>query len=277
MATIIPSGFSLQAIRNSSVLDATVSTLKDTFNKLSHGLTVASSQNDSAVKEESPISLTQLADAFSVHQQNLTRATVNANDAVSMVQLADAGLKEIQVELEQLHALAMVAANSEENDQGRQIWQTQAQESQGRVDHTVQNTLYNEVSLLATHKTIPLQTGLDSNEETILSLKDFSDAFTPVDLSSRAGAEAALSFLQEDREKVDVSRIQWANVHASLRESLQTLETTSEHLTGSGMRIQNADMAQEMSRNIAATIRAFPGLALDTQANHSAAKVQKLL
>ena len=277
MATIVPSGFSLQAIKNSSVLDATVSTLKDTFNKLSHGLTVSSTRSDVAAKEESPLSLSQMADAFTVHQQNLTRATFNANDAVAMVQLVDAGLKEIQAELEQQKSLATVAANSEEKDQNRQILQAQVEESQGRIDHIIQKNLYNEISLLAIHKTITLQTGIDSNEETVFGLRDFSNAFAPVDLSSRAGAEAALSFLQEDQEKVHIFRTQLANVHSSLRESLQTLEITSEHLTGSGMRIQNADVAQEMSHNIAATIRAFPGLALETQANHSAAKVQKLL
>lgn len=281
MANITPTGFNLQSIKNSSVLNATVSTLKDTFKKLSDGLAegtkVPPARDEALSEEDMSLSLLGLAEKFTSRLQGLNRATLNANDAVALVQVVETGLSNIQNELGQLRQWAVQGANSMLDDKDRQVLQDQAQGAQERIGHIIQNTLYDDISILTTSKTVVLQTGADTNEQTTIHLRNFSNAFTPVDLTNSASAGAALSFLKEDVEMVGTARTQLATLESRLLASLDALESASETLTGTGVRIQNADLAQEISNSVAASIRAYPDMAFQTQANQSAARVQKLL
>lgn len=277
MADITPTGFNLQGIKNSSVVDTTVSTLKDTFKKFSDGLRVYQAKDEGSPKEEDSLPLLELADKFNAHVKDLNRATMSSNDGIAMVQIMDAGLGDIHAGFAQLRELATRSASGTLQDQERQMLQDQAQQIQERTDHIVRNTRYNDIPVLATSKNVLLQTDVAADTQMTIGLRDFSNAFTPVDLTNREGAEAALSFLQEDSNMVYNARVKLAAQESGLINAIDAMETMSIYLTGTGVRIQNADLAQNISNAAAAVIRAYPGIAIQTQANQSAVKVQSLL
>lgn len=277
MASIIPTGFSLQSIKNSSVVDKTVSTLKETFKKFSDGLSAHQAKGESSLSDDSSSLLLDLADRFIAHVQGVNRATMSANDGIAMIQVVDSGLSEIQAGFESLQAHAARSVSGALNDVDRQTLQAQVQQIQAQRDHIVKNTHYDAIPVLATSKNILLQTDVNADTQMTISLKDFSKAFTPIDISNRAGAEAGLSFLKEDIEMVSNARTRLVAQESKLIKAAHTLETMSPYLTGTGERIQSVDLAQRLSDAAVATIRAYPSMAIQTQANQSAAKVQTLL
>ena len=281
MANIAPTGSSLQGIKSTSVLDMTVSTLKETLKKLSGGLNVHQGKGDVPLKDEAllkdEIPLLDLVDQFTAHVQGLSRAAMSANDGIAIVQVVDAGLRDVLAGFKQQQELAAHGADPTHSDQDRQALQNQAQRVQESIENIIQNTRYNDIPVLATNKTVLLQTSVDANTQTTISLRDYAHLFTPVDLTSRAGSEAAQSFLKENVATVDNARVQWAAQEADLVESVRTLETMSSALTETGVRVQEADLVQAISHSIADTIRANAYLAIQTQANQSAVKVQSLL
>ena len=277
MANINLTGFNLQGIKNSTVVNMTVSTLKDTFQKLSDGLKVSQDPGNAALQEEDTLPLMDLANKFAAHVQSLNEATLSANDGVAMVQLMDAGLSDIQAGLDQIQDLALRSASSLLSGQERQALQLQAEQIQADIAAKVQSTSYNDISLLATQKTILLETDVGADTQLSIKLRDFSNAFAPVDLTNRSGAEAALSFLQEDINRVDAARKQVAIQDESVGKTVESLQAMSTYLNGTGEVIQSAELAQAIASAAAATIRAHPGMAIHAQANQSAVKVQALV
>lgn len=277
MASIVPTGFNLQGIKNSAVVDVTVSTLKETFQRLSDGLMVDQPEKGASGQPLEPLALLELADQFASSVQNLNQATLGVNDGIAINQVMDAGLGHIQDGLRRLQELALQGASSAFNDEDRQPLQEQVTLAQEEIARTVRDTSYNGLPLLASHRMVPLHIDLHPDAQPSIQLRDFSNAFTPVDVRTRAGAEAALRLLKEEREMVSDARVQLAAQESRLVNTVNHLDTLSAALTETGVRVQNADLAQALAVAAATTIRTNPEMAFQAQANQSASTVQSLL
>lgn len=266
MANITPTGPSIPSFKGPS--DLTGFTLKETVKKLSDGLKINQGSNRS--------DLLALANKFTTQIQSLNRATLNANDGISVIQVADSALGQVQEGFQQLQELAIRGANSTLNNQDRQTLQNQAQQIQDQISSLVKNTDFNEIPVLATNKSLVLQTGSESSDQTVISLKDFSHAFAPIDLTSQAGAETALDTLKGNMDQVSRTRSQMAAEQSGLISTLNTLASKASALSNSDS-MHNADIAQNVASVASVAIRAQPGIALQIQANQTAAQVQQLL
>jgi len=267
MANIIPAGSSFPTLKGPS--DLTGFTLKETYKRLSDSLKVNSERDQSA--------LLALANKFTTQIQSLNRATLNANDGISVTQVADSAMAQVEDGFQQLQELAVRGANSTLNDQDRQSLQSQATQIQEQINSLIKNTTFNEIPVLATNKSLVLQTGSESSEQTVISLKDFSNTFAAVDLSSRAGAETALSTLENNFAQVSQARSRMAAEQSGLVSTLNTLESRATALSDANTRFQSADIAQNAASLASVAIRAQPGFALQIQANQSPAQAQLLL
>ncbi|MBF0370213.1 MAG: flagellin [Magnetococcales bacterium] len=243
--------------------------LNETFQKLSTGLKVDQAQDNAA--------LLAIADRFSTQVRGYNQAIQNANDGVSMVQVADAGLAQIQDGQVRLQELAIQSANATLNDSDRQALQTEANQIQEQIDSIIADTNFNGIDVLASNTPVNLQTGTGEGDVTSINFQDFSNAFTSVDISTQAGAQNAISSLETDMETVSQARSELGAVQSGLESTLNNLGSTVEALTAAKSRVEDADMAQAMLDKTSQDIRSQANIALLVQANQASERVMDLL
>ncbi len=244
--------------------------LKDVFRKLASNLNVNQASDNAANLA--------IAERFNSELKGVNQATLNANDGVSVVQIADAGLQQIQDGQQRLRELATQSANGSLSDSDRQAIQAEAAQIQEQIDSVIANTRYDDIDLLASGDTISLQTGPDVGDQSSIKLTDLASSLTTVDLSTQTGAQSALVTLMADQSTVSAARSEMGAAESGLTSSISRLCGLSEALAASGSSIRDADIAQQSTQLIAASIRANAGLAIQTQANNLATeRVQQLV
>lgn len=80
--------------------------------------------------------------------RGLTKATVNAEDGISMVQIADGALSEVQEMLQRMNELCVQAANGSNAASDRQNIQDEISQLITEIDRVAETTKFNETNLL---------------------------------------------------------------------------------------------------------------------------------
>ena len=250
-------------------LDKASTTLRDTYRKLASGIQVGQARDNAA-------NLAVIS-RFTSQVEGMNQAVRNANDGISMTQVADAGLQDIEAGTQRLQELAIQSANGTLTDQDRQSIQAEAAQIQAQISDTISNTEFNGTRLLASNQTVSLQTGPNAGDQTGIDLQDLSGALANVDLSTRAGAESALIDLNNNSSVISDARAGMGAAEARLGSVVSNLENTSGALTEARSRIQDTDFAESAAKLAATAIRAQAGVAIQIQANLSASRVEGLL
>ena len=267
MPSITPAASGLQGL--GSTTEKAVQSLNDSLRKLSSGFKIGQAKDNAA--------LLAIADSLTAETQGVDRAVINVNDGISAIQVADTGLKSVESNFQRIQELAVQSANGTLNDRDRQAIQKEVDTLQAEISSVVETTAFNGKSLLSGGNGLSLQSGPDTGDQTTVDLRDFSGAFTNVDLSTQAGAEAALLTLRNDSSLVGQARAELGAAHAGLESTANRLESRANGLAESQARISDTDFAQTTATAATANIRAQAGLAIQVQANQSAARVEGLL
>ncbi|AWI03673.1 flagellin [Clostridium drakei] len=113
---------------------------------------------------------------------------------------------------------------------------------------------------------------IDINEMTTKALK-----LDAVDISSQAGAESAISVIQNALESVSDERAKLGAFQNRLEHTINNLGTSSENLTASESRIRDVDMAKEMTEYSKNNILSQASQAMLAQAKSQPEQVLQLL
>jgi flagellin len=100
---------------------------------------------------------------------------------------------------------------------------------------------------------------------------------TTLDISSYAGAQLAIDQIDSALDQVNTSRASLGAVQNRFTSVVASVQTTSENLSASRSRIQDADFAQETANLSRAQVLQQAGISMLSQANSSAQGVLKLL
>ncbi|HIJ83229.1 MAG: hypothetical protein HW380_1955 [Magnetococcales bacterium] len=269
MAMITASSVGLQNYSGKS--DPIIKSLDDTFKQLSQGLKTRGQGSESAA-------LIAIADRFTSQMQGANQARLQVNDAISLTQVADAALGSVETGFQRLQELATQSANSTLSDTDRQALQKEASTIQEQIQTIIADTSYNDVSLLSADQTLSFQTGPGANNQTGVQLRDFSTAFTQVDISTQAGGESAIQAANDALKRIGGQRAEFGAAEARFVSVADTLSQLSETISSAEGRISGSDMADKISNSIALAIRARASTALQTQADKlSSSRVQQLL
>ncbi|MEO5378568.1 MAG: hypothetical protein H7832_12420 [Magnetococcus sp. DMHC-6] len=264
MAITIQSTIGTQNLINQT--NKNQNTLQDTLRTLASG-----------VKSNSSASYIALSDQFTSQLRSLNQSTQNVNDGIAIAQVTNSGLSQIQDNFARLRELAVQSANDTLTDADRQTINQEAQQIQEQINSIIQDTNYNGISVLASNASVTLQTGASSSDQTIIQLQDLTGAFAPIDLSTQSSASTALDTLDTYAQQVQQYQTDLGAVQSGLESTLSTLNSTFESLTAATSRIQDVNMADQLTQLAAANIRSQAGVAILTQANQSAERVYSLL
>jgi flagellin len=246
--------------------------------KISSGTRIARAADDSAGLA---ISSKMTADIRSLRQDNR-----NANDGISMVQVAEGGMNEISNILTRFRELSIQAASDTIGDKERGFINKEMVQLRGEIDRIANTTEFNGRKLLnGQGDKLEIQVGLNNSPEHDRFVYDVAKlnvgaASLGVDGVHTETKEAA----QGNLEKID-NAIRVLSEHRSdagalqnrLSSSVSNLQIYEENLSAAKSRIYDVDVASESSELTKQNILSQAGTAVLSQANTNAMGALKLL
>jgi len=184
-------------------LDSTSNALNSEMSSLSSGLRITTAGDDAAGLGISTKLEAQIA--------SYGQAARNANDGVSVIQTAEAGLNQDTNILTRLRELAMESASDGVGDTERGYIQTESDQLVSELDRISNVTQYNGTSLLSgANTTLTFQVGVNgtANDQIAFSTIDATGTTLGVeglDMTSDTSAAAALSTIDNALTAVSTS------------------------------------------------------------------------
>jgi flagellin len=277
--TINTNIMSLNAQRNASV---SASSLSTSMQRLSSGLRVNSAKDDAAGMA--------IADRMNTQVRGMTVAIRNANDGISLAQVAEGGLAVVTDILQRMRELAVQSINSTNTSADISALNQEYGQLSQELARNMSSVEFNGTPLFTTTSDFTFQVGANSGQTvTVLSadLAVSSGAITGVlpaltgtsGLVTSANAEnsANLIALDDALAAVNSSRATLGAIQSRFSQTITYLQTAVENQTAARGRIMDADFAQETANLSRSQILQQAGTAMIAQANQMPQNVLQLL
>ncbi len=203
----------------------------------------------------------------------------NAQDGISMVQVADGALGTTVDMLQRVRDLAVQAANGVLTSTQRSNLQAEVANIMQEVDATGQNTEFNTHKILM-NASMTIQVGAASGQVVTLQTVTVSQAalgISGIDISTMTGAVAALASVDLAISTLVSNRAAMGAIQNRLEQVISRLGVTTENLQAAESRIRDADMAAEMVDFTKNQILQQSGTAMLAQANQAPQGILQLL
>jgi len=266
---------SLQA--QSSVSEVTRET-QESFAKLSSGQRINKSADDAAGLA--------ISEKLKAEIRSSQQANRNANDGISMVQVAEGGLNETSNILTRMRELAIQASSDTVGDTERGMTNLEYQALKQEMSRISQVTEFNGRKLLnGTGEKLEFQigTGEDEFKNRIGFEPNTLDAglealkMEVADVSSKKGAQESLNDVDFAIERVSSQRAVLGSLQNRLTSTSNNLMTFTENMSAANSRIRDVDYAEETAKQARNGIIAAASSSVLAQANMSGQSALKLI
>lgn len=220
----------------------------------------------------------QIINRLNSQQEGYNQSVRNAYDGISYSQTADSALSGVNDAVSRIRELSIQSGNGALTDSDRQALQDEVSQLQTQITETFENTTFGGKALFNGAQT-SFQVGPDANSTQNITPTDgsFASAITSVDISTQAGAQAAIDAADTVSKDLNTQRTELGAFENTLNSTIRGLGTQQENIAASQSRIQDTDYAQAISEQTANDILSQAYIALRGQANQSASSVLGLL
>lgn len=247
------------------------------FSKLSSGKRITKAADDAAGQA--------IATKMDAQTKGLRMATRNANDGISMVQVAEGGLNETSNILVRLRELSVQAASDTLGDNDRGYLSMEYEQLVSEADRIARTTSFNGRSLLQGQGgPIQLQIGTFNGPENQLeidpSVMDASAESLGISGSNvrqKGDAQANLQRIDDAIGKVSAFRANFGSIQSRLQSSVNNLEVNILNQDSARSRIQDVDVAESTAKLASAQIRSAAGVSTLAQANQFGQSALRLI
>jgi len=259
--------------------------MEQAMERLSSGKRINSAMDDAA-------GLT-IAHSLDSKVTSLNQAARNANDGVSLINLAEGALDQVSAMLTRMRSLAVQSLNGTYSDDDRDNLHLEFQALNDEITRIANNTKFNGVQVIGASATITFQVGHTSSDTISLLTEKMqsiylASAATDVHLDDTAistigttttvnSAKGSLARIDAAISEVDSYRATLGAVGNRLEHSAANLYTRVENQMAARSRIQDADYAVEAANLARAQILQQAGTAMLAQANATGATILSLL
>jgi flagellin len=218
--------------------------------------------------------------------RGLKQASRNAQDGVSLVQVAEGSLNEISSILIRLRELSVQAASDTIGPVERQFLNVEYDQMVSEIDRIADGTEFNGTQLLSgTGSILDFQVGTrnDPNIDRLsfdASKADANSAALGVNLTSvadKASAQNTLSALDQAIVSVSAMRADFGAIQNRLTSTISNLAVSVENMSAANSRIRDVDVAEETAEMTRNNILLQAGTSVLAQANNTAQTALGLL
>ena len=218
--------------------------------------------------------------------RGLKQASRNAQDGVSLVQVAEGSLNEVSSILIRLRELSVQAASDTIGPVERQFLNVEYDQLVSEIDRIADGTEFNGTQLLSgTGSILDFQVGTrnDPNIDRLsfdASKADANSAALGVNLTSvadKASAQNTLSAIDQAIVSVSAMRADFGAIQNRLQSSISNLAVSVENMSAANSRIRDVDVAEETAELTRNNILLNAGTSVLAQANQTAQTALGLL
>jgi len=247
------------------------------FSKLSSGKRITKSADDAA-----GLAIAKKLDA---ETKGLRMATRNANDAISLVQVAEGGLNETSNILTRLRELSIQAGSDTVGEAERGYLSLEYEQLVQEADRISKTTTFNGRSLLKGEgDSMQFQVGAYAGEDNKIMLEtNLTDAsaenlgISGTNLRDKNDALANLELIDGAINKVSGFRANYGSVQSRLQSTINNLDVAVVNQEAARSRIEDVDVADSTAKVASNAIKNSAGVATLTQANQLGAGALRLI
>ncbi len=218
--------------------------------------------------------------------RGLRQANRNANDGISLVQIAEGSLNEVSNMIIRLRELGVQAASDTIGDTERKFLDVEYQQLKSEIQRVTESTQYNGYDLLnGTGGVIDIQVGVNNDpfkdrisfnagaaNSTLEALGIVSES-----LETKESAQVSLSSLDSALISVNAIRANFGAMQNRLQSTSNNLLVYDENMSAANSRIRDADVASESAEMVRNNILMQAGTSVLGQANQMNQLALKLL
>ncbi len=263
---------SLNAQRN---LQNTTNRLNRSLERLSSGLRITRAADDAAGLA--------ISERFRAEIRSLGQAQRNANDGVSLLQVAEGALNETSGILVRLRELSVQSMNGTLGTAERAALDDEFQALLSEIDRIAAVTQFNGTQVLnSTGVSVTFQVGIDntSNDSITVSGVDATTSgigVSGLDIASAGAASAALSAVDTAVGDIASLRAQFGAAQNRLESAIRSLGVSIENTSAAESRIRDVDIASETAELTRNQVLQQAGVSVLAQANFSTQVALSLL
>lgn len=218
--------------------------------------------------------------------RGLRQANRNANDGISLVQVAEGGLTEVSNMLIRLRELGVQASSDTLGDTERGFLDVEYQQLKSEVQRITDSTNFNGYDLLnGTGGKMDIQVGVhnDAFQDRISFDSGAANAtlealgLAAETVSSKNSAQLSLGTIDTALTSVNAIRANLGALQNRLQSTSSNLLVADENLSAANSRIRDTDVASETSEMTRSNILLQAGVSVLGQANQSQQLALKLL
>ncbi|MEX0797897.1 MAG: flagellin [Bacteriovoracaceae bacterium] len=246
--------------------------------QLSSGERITKSSDDSAGLA--------ISEKLKANIRSSQQANRNANDGISMIQVAEGGLNEQGNILTRLRELAIQSASDTIGDVERGYTDMEYQQLKNELERISQTTKFNDVALLnGEGKELEFQIGAGNDAFQDRIVYDSGKINAGLDslglaeesVASKEGAQASLEKVDKAINSVSGQRAELGSLQNRLLSTSSNLETSVENMSAANSRIRDVDYAAATAKNTQNNIMKQAGVSVLSQANNTPQQALRLI
>lgn len=227
-----------------------------------------------------------ISESFIAQIRSARQANRNANDGISMVQVAEGGMSEIANMITRLRELAIQAGSDTVGDTERGFIDKEVQQLKQEIQRIASVTTWGTTKLLdGTTPVYDFQVGLFNNEQEDRISFVASDnvatldalGLSELDYNMKTDAQNALVNLDSAIVKINANRANLGALQNRLQATSANLSVSEENLSAANSRIRDADVAHASSELTKNQILLTAGTSTLAQANQMPQLALKLI
>lgn len=227
-----------------------------------------------------------ISEKLKANIRSIKQASRNAQDGISLVQVAEGSMNEISNILTRLRELSIQSASDTIGDTERGFINKEVVGLKEEIDRISNSTEFNGRKLLDGHsESLDIQVGLKNNpneDRLVFRTKNLTTSLeslgiSDVDNSTKMSSQENLTKIDEAIRRVSENRSELGAMQNRLQSTINNQGIYRENLEAANSRIRDTDIAEETSELTKANILSQSTVSVLGQANNNAQAALKLL
>ncbi|OBP15416.1 flagellin [Rheinheimera sp. SA_1] len=218
--------------------------LDTAFQRLSSGLRINSAADDAAGL--------QISNRLTSQIQGLDQAIRNANDGISLAQVAEGAMDEITGALQRIRVLSVQSQNGINSSSDRLALQKEVSALKAEISRIASTTQFGGVKLLDGKYSSTFLVGANAGQTISVNISRTGGGFgtsglglSNLSISSLAGASRALASIDSAIGIIDSKRADLGAIQNRFQSTIRNLSNIVENVSSARSRIKDTDFAKE--------------------------------
>lgn len=219
-------------------------TLDTSFQRLSSGFRINSAADDAAGL--------QISNRLTSQIQGLDQAIRNANDGISLAQVAEGAMDEITGALQRIRVLSVQSQNGINSSSDRLALQKEVSALKAEISRIASTTQFGGVKLLDGKYSSTFLVGANAGQTISVNISRTGGGFgtsglglANLSVSSLAGASRALASIDSAIGIIDSKRADLGAIQNRFQSTIRNLSNIVENVSAARSRIKDTDFAKE--------------------------------